>query len=486
MNILVIGSGGREHAICATFARSSRITKIFCAPGNAGIAEIAECVAIKADDIAGLVTYSSANAIDLTFVGGETSLALGIVDEFELRGLKIIGPNKQAAQLEASKSFAKDFMARHGVPSAKYVTAHSLAAAILELEGGHFGDENAPVVVKADGLAAGKGVVVAANRAEAIAAINEMAALVGADAAEKIVLEECLVGKEVSLLMFVDGENFALMPPTRDHKRIGDGDTGPNTGGMGTFTDDSLLNDKQFDEIIETIIKPTLRGCVAEGFPFRGILFLGIMMAECRSPHVSKGVTPDVASNSLANEQASASITTPMLLEYNVRFGDPETQSILVRLETHFVDICEAMLNCNEEGGNPRGSKGVSSLAELEIKWKPGNSATIVLASKGYPEKPQIGDVIYGLIDKQVPGDVSIFHAGTAFARDDGGRMKDEKGGLDSSLIPHSSTRFLTAGGRVLGVTAVADTLVSALEKAYSAVGSISFEGMQYRKDIGK
>ncbi len=459
MNILVIGSGGREHAICAAFARSSRVTKIFCAPGNAGIAEIAECVAIRADDIAVLVMYASENAIDLTFVGGETSLALGIVDEFGSRGLKIIGPNKKAAQLEASKSFAKDFMARHGVPTAKYVTAHSPAFAVLELESGDFGDENTPVVVKADGLAAGKGVVVAANRVEAIAAINEMAALVGADAAEKIVLEECLVGKEVSLLMFVDGENFALMPPTRDYKRIGEGDTGPNTGGMGTITDASLLTVDQTNEIIDKMIKPTLDGCIREGFPFRGILFLGIMMAECRSPHVSKGVTPDVASNALANEQVSA----PMLLEYNVRFGDPETQSILVRLETDFVDICEAMLSENRVS-SPTVREG-SSLAELDIKWKTGNSATIVLASKGYPEKPLTGDIIHGLENAQPSEDVSIFHAGTSI-------------NADGELV--------TSGGRVLGVTAVADSLGSALANAYSAVEQISWKGMQYRRDIGQ
>ncbi|MGB7207098.1 MAG: phosphoribosylamine--glycine ligase [Pyrinomonadaceae bacterium] len=458
MNILVIGSGGREHAICAAFARSSRVTKIFCAPGNAGIAEIAECVAIRADDNAGLVTYASENAIDLTFVGGETSLALGIVDEFESRGLKIIGPNKEAAQLEASKSFAKDFMARHGVPTAKYVTAHSPAFAVLELESGDFGDENTPVVVKADGLAAGKGVVVAANRVEAIAAINEMAALVGADAAEKIVLEECLVGKEVSLLMFVDGENIALMPPTRDYKRIGEGDTGPNTGGMGTITDASLLTVDQTNEIIDKMIKPTLDGCIREGFPFRGILFLGIMMAECRSPHVSKGVTPDVASNALANEQVSA----PMLLEYNVRFGDPETQSILVRLETDFVDICEAMLSENRVS-SPTVREG-SSLAELDIKWKTGNSATIVLASKGYPEKPQTGDGIHGLATAQLREDVSIFHAGTSL---------------------NSDGKLVTSGGRVLGVTAMADSLQEALDKAYEAVYDISWDGMQYRRDIG-
>ena len=437
MNILVIGSGGREHAICAAFARSSRVTKILCAPGNAGIAQIAECVAIKADDIAGLVKYASANVIDLTFVGGETSLALGIVDGFESRGLKIIGPEKQAAQLEASKSFAKDFMARHGVPTAKYVTAHSPGFAVLELESGDFGDEATPVVVKADGLAAGKGVVVAANRAEAISAINEMAALVGADAAEKIVLEECLVGKEVSLLMFADGENFALMPPTRDYKRIGEGDAGPNTGGMGTITDASLLTIEQTNRIVDKMIIPTLAGCAAEGFPFRGILFLGIMM------------TAD----------------GPKLLEYNVRFGDPETQSILVRLETDFVDICDAILAGGGKSGNPRGSKSVSSLPEMNIRWKSGNSATIVLASKGYPDNPQTGYVIHGLENAELQGGISIFHAGTTLGPDG---------------------KFLTSGGRVLGVTAVAESLDDALAKAYSAAEQISWDGMQYRRDIGK
>ena len=457
MNILVIGSGGREHAICAAFAKSGRTTKLFCAPGNAGIAAVAECVPIRPDDIAGLVAFASGSAIDLTFVGGETSLALGVVDEFESHGLKIIGPGKQAAQLESSKSFAKDFMSRHGVPTAKYVAAHTAGFAILELESGDFGDESKPVVVKADGLAAGKGVVVAENRADAISAINEMAALVGADAAEKIVLEECLVGEEVSLLMFVDGEDFALMPPTRDYKRIGEGDTGPNTGGMGTITDASLLTADQLREITDKIIRPTLHGCIREGMRYRGILFLGLMM------------TAD----------------GPKLLEYNVRFGDPETQSILVRLETDVVDICEAMLAGSEEGGNSRGSKGVSSLAEMNIQWKAGNSATIVLASKGYPENPRTGDVIHGL-DNALKRGVSVFHAGTAFAKDDGGRMKYERVGLDSSLTPHSSSIFLTSGGRVLGVTAVAENLNDALANAYSAIQSISFDGMQYRRDIGK
>ena len=424
MKVLVVGSGGREHAICQSFRRSSKVTQLLCANGNAGIAEIAECVPIKPTDITGLVEFASQNAIDLTFVGGETSLALGIVDEFEARGLKIIGPNRHASQMESSKSFAKDFMARHNVPTAKYVTAHSPSSAVGSLENGDFGDENSPVVVKADGLAAGKGVVVAANRAEAVAAINEMADLVGADAAEKIVLEECLFGKEVSLLMFANGEDFALMPPTRDHKRIGEGDTGPNTGGMGTITDSSLLTSQQLENIVETIVRPTLKGCVREGFSFRGILFLGIMMTDAG----------------------------PKLLEYNVRFGDPETQAILVRLETDLVDICEAMLaDTSQEFG--------------EIKWRPGSSACVVLASQGYPSQPKTGDMISGLDSaSHVPG-VSVFHAGT------------------SMLVPGE---YYTAGGRVLGVTATGEDLAKALSVAYEAASKISFDGMQFRRDIGK
>ena len=423
MKVLVVGSGGREHAICQSFRRSSKVTQLLCANGNAGIAEIAECVPIEPTDVVGLVEFASQDAIDLTFVGGETSLALGIVDEFESCGLKIVGPSKHAAQMESSKSFAKDFMARHGIPTAKYVTAHSPSFAVLELESGDFGDEMSPVVVKADGLAAGKGVVVAANRGEAVSAINEMADLVGAGAAEKIVLEECLFGKEVSLLMFANGEDFALMPPTRDHKRIGEGDTGPNTGGMGTISDASLLTSHELENIVETIVRPTLKGCVREGFPFRGILFLGIMMTAAG----------------------------PKLLEYNVRFGDPETQAILVRLETDLVDICEAMA-------------GGTSQKFPEIKWRPGSSACVVLASQGYPSAPKTGDVITGLDSAAHVPNVSVFHAGT------------------SMLVPGE---YYTAGGRVLGVTATGENLDEALSVAYEAAGKISFDGMQFRRDIG-
>ena len=423
MKILVIGSGGREHAICYAFSKSQRVTKIYCANGNAGIASVAELVDIKPDETRRLADFAESEAIDLTFVGGETSLALGVVDEFEARGLKIIGASKTAARLEASKAFAKDFMERHGVPTADYAVAKSPGEAIELLETGRFGDASTPVVVKADGLAAGKGVVVASDRAEAIEAINELETLVGADAASTIVLEECLFGCEVSLILFADGESFALMPPTRDHKRIGEGDTGPNTGGMGTFTDDSLLTSEQAAEIIDTVIRPTLRGCSDEGFRFRGILFLGLMMTEAG----------------------------PKVLEYNVRFGDPETQAILIRLETDLVEISEAML----EG----------RLGETEIKWREGSSACVILAAENYPAKPRTGDVINGLKEAAAHKDVVTFHAGTKL---------DERGS------------FVTSGGRVLGVTAVGDDLASALEKAYAAAGEITWPGMQFRRDIGK
>lgn len=421
MKILVIGSGGREHAICRAFKQSAAAPQIFCADGNAGIAEVAECVNIKPDNISALADFAVENQIDLTFVGGETALALGVVDEFERRGLRIVGASAKAARLEASKSFAKDFMARHRIPTAAYAVAESALGAVEILQSGKFGDESAPVVVKADGLAAGKGVVVAANRAEAVEAISELENLVGSAAVTKIVLEECLIGREVSLLMFADGENFALMPPVRDHKRIFENDLGPNTGGMGTVTGAALLTDEQTETVVREIIEPTLRGCRAENFPFRGILFLGLMLTASGAK----------------------------VLEYNVRFGDPETQAIFVRLETDLVEICEAMLD--------------QTLDRLDIKWKSGSSACVILAAANYPNKPKTGDVISGL-DK-VPADVTIFHAGT----------KKNAGG-----------EFITAGGRVLGVTATGENLDETLRKVYEAVGAISWDGMQYRRDIGK
>jgi len=439
----VVGSGGREHAICDAFRRSRQVKRLFCANGNAGIASIAECVPIRPDDVHALADFAATNQIDLTFVGGEISLALGIVDEFERRGLRILGPKKEAAELESSKAFAKDFMARYEVPTAKYAVAHSAGFAQLMLESGDFGNESTPVVVKADGLAAGKGVVVARNRAEAIAACSDMESLVGSAAAQKIVLEECLVGREVSLLAFVDGEHFALMPAVRDHKRIGEGDTGPNTGGMGTVTDASLLSPEEMQAIVDTIIHPTIHGCVRDGFPFRGILFLGLMMTAAG----------------------------PQVLEYNVRFGDPEAQAVLVRLNTDLVDICAAIL--------------AGRLNELDVQWQPGSSACVVLAAEGYPGKPRTGDVISGLEKAATHDAVKIFHSGTSFQNGERGTVNDESNSSNTPLTTHVSP-LVTAGGRVLGVTATGNDLSSALDRAYKAVSEIGWPGMQFRRDIGK
>ena len=432
MNVLVVGSGGREHAVCYAFSKSRNVSKLFCANGNAGIASIAECVSIRPDDVQALADFAATERIDLTFVGGETSLALGIVDEFTNRGLHIIGPTRAAAELESSKAFAKDFMARYEIPTAKYALAHSAGFATLMLESGDFGSESTPVVIKADGLAAGKGVVVAKDRAEGIAACNEMESLVGTAAAGKIVLEECLTGREVSLLAFVDGEHFALMPPVRDHKRIGDGDTGPNTGGMGTITDSSLLTSEQTQTIVDTIIRPTLHGCIRDGFPFRGILFLGLMMTD----------------------------SGPQVLEYNVRFGDPETQAILVRLNTDLFEICGAML--------------AGRLSEIDIEWLPGASACVVIAAEGYPGKPRTGDEIIGLEKAAAHDGVTIFHSGTSFAP------------TNTESTYKSYHAYLTSGGRVLGITAVGQDLNTALSRTYSAVSEISWPGLQFRRDIGK
>lgn len=425
MKILVVGSGGREHAICRAFSKTRRVNEIFCADGNAGIGKIAKCVNIKPNDIRALADFAEKNEIDLTFVGGETALALGIVDEFEKRNLRIIGASFQAAQLEASKSFAKDFMARHAIPTAEFETAVSPNEAIDFLNIGKFGDKNSPVVIKADGLAAGKGVVVAKNKQEAVQAIKNLTAgnLVSREAAEKIVLEECLTGREVSLILFSDGKNFALMPPVRDHKRIFENDEGANTGGMGTICDDRLLASDELEEIVEKIIRPTLDGARRDGFEFRGILFLGLMMTE-------QGAK---------------------VLEYNVRFGDPEAQSILIRLESDLVEICEAIEK--------------QTLDKININWKRGSSACVILAAENYPNKPQTGDTIKGLDVIKANQNVEVFHSGTAL---------NENGD------------YITAGGRVLGITTAGDTLDEALKTAYENVKKISFSGMQFRRDIGK
>jgi len=420
----VIGSGGREHAICWALSKTSvEPVELFCAPGNAGIAQVAECVPIQVDDLSALVDYAEQSNFDLTMIGPEAPLAAGIVDEFESRGLRIVGPNKAAARLESSKAFAKDFMTRHSIPTARYRVANSIQEAKRILQSGEFGDDLASVVVKADGLAAGKGVFVARDLAAALDAVRELeSGAVGAEAAKKIVIEEALTGPEVSVLLFSDGKDHRLMPPARDHKRIGEGDTGPNTGGMGTITDASLIDDRTLNRIVKEIVKPSLQGCRDEGFPFCGILFIGLML------------TPD----------------GPRVLEYNVRFGDPETQAILVRLKSDLVEIFQAMVE--------------SRLGETNIEWSDDSSACVVMAGKGYPAKAEAGAQIFGL-NSAGSDDAVIFHAAT---------LRNPQGD------------WLTAGGRVLGVTATGPTLEVALSRSYEAIGDIHWDGMQYRRDIGR
>lgn len=422
MRILVVGSGGREHALVWALKRTSlRAVEIFCAPGNAGIAEIAQCVSIGATDVPVLADFAQREQIDLTMVGPEASLAEGIVDEFERRGLRIVGPGREAAQLETSKVFAKDFMQRHGIPTASYRVAASADEAIKILRSGELGNEDSPVVVKADGLAAGKGVVVARSRDEAERALADLAKL--GSAADRIIIEEALTGREASVLLFSDGKDFRLMPAARDHKRVGEGDTGPNTGGMGSITDASVIDHETLKTVVRKIVDPTLRGARAEGFPFRGILFIGLMLT-------SDG---------------------PLVLEYNVRFGDPETQAILVRLQTDLSSIFEAIAD--------------QRLGELEVEWSNDSSACVVLAARGYPGKPEIGTEIEGL-DRAAQRDrVAIFHAATSRG---------------------SNGEWRTAGGRVLGVTATGETLDLALSSSYAAVDDIHWDGIHYRRDIGR
>ena len=422
MRILVVGSGGREHALVWALKKtSSRPTEIFCAPGNAGIADIAQCVPIGVTDVPALADFAQREQIDLTMVGPEASLAEGIVDEFQRRGLRIVGPNREASQLETSKVFAKDFMRRHGIPTARYRVASSAYEAIEILRSGELGDESSPVVVKADGLAAGKGVVVARSRDEAEKSLADLAAL--GSAAERIIIEEALTGREASVLLFSDGKDFRLMPAARDHKRVGDGDTGPNTGGMGSITDASVIDYDTLKRAVKEIVDPTLRGASEEGFSFRGILFIGLML------------TTD----------------GPLVLEYNVRFGDPETQAILIRLQTDLSSIFEAIVD--------------QRLGELEVKWSTDSSACVVLAARGYPGKPDTGTVIEGLERAGQHDSVEIFHAATSRG---------------------ANAERLTAGGRVLGVTATGKTLDVALSRCYAAVEDIHWNGMHFRRDIGR
>ncbi len=418
-SILVIGSGGREHALSWALRRGAQgaSRRIFCAPGNAGIAEVAQCVNIGATDVAALADFAEREGVELTVVGGEAPLAAGLVDEFERRGLSVAGPTREAARLESSKAFAKEFMARHRIPTARHRVAASAEEARAVLRGGEFGGADASVVVKADGLAAGKGVVVARTRAEAEAAAERLTQ------DGRVVIEEALAGEEVSLLLWTDGRDYALMPPARDHKRIGEGDTGPNTGGMGAITSQDLLDEETLARIVAEIVEPTLEGARADGLKFRGVLFIGLMLT-----------------------QAGARV-----LEYNVRFGDPEAQAILVRLESDPAEIFDAVAR--------------GRLGRTRVEWSTDASACVVLAARGYPERPETGARIEGLNEAARTPGVRLFHAGTTRA-DDGS--------------------YLTAGGRVLGLAATGAALADALARCYEAASRLHWDGLQYRRDIGR
>jgi phosphoribosylamine--glycine ligase len=416
MKVLVFGSGGREHALVWKLRQSPRISRLYCAPGNGGIADDAELLPVDLKSVASMVALGEQLRPDLTVVGPELPLTLGVVDEFTRRGWPVFGPTKAAAQLEASKSFAKEFLQRHRIPTAHYAICDSVEEVRAALT--HF---HLPVVVKADGLAAGKGVVIAASKEEAARAAAEMLSgkMVG-QAGLRVVLEECLKGEELSFLVLSDGERVAPLVAAQDHKRVGDGDTGPNTGGMGAYSTADIVDDKMRDWLVNHIARPVVEGMKAEGAEFKGVLYCGLMMT-------ARG---------------------PMVLEFNCRFGDPETQPILMRLESDLVDALEASI--------------AGRVSEGDFTWSPDASVCVVMASGGYPGTFEVGKMITGLDDAAAVEGVKVFHAGTS--KRDGA--------------------FYTAGGRVLGVSARGADLETAVSRAYQACEKIRFDGAHYRKDI--
>ena len=417
MKVLILGSGGREHALAWAVARSKRVTEVVCAPGNGGIATVARCVPVDLKDVAAMVALAEAEQPGLVIVGPELPLSLGAVDALEARGFRAFGPSKAAAMLETSKGFAKQFLQRHNIPTANFAVCSTLDEAKKSIECFH-----APVVVKADGLAAGKGVLICDSRHEAAEAAEGLfsGSLLG-EKAEQVVVEEFLTGDEISFLCLSDGQHVAPMAPAQDHKRIGEGDTGLNTGGMGVYSTDEMLTEEMRHWILRHIAEPTVKGMAAEGTPFKGVLYVGLMMT-------ARG---------------------PQVLEFNARFGDPETQALMVRLESDLVEALEACID--------------GRLADSEMRWKPGASACVIASSAGYPGSYKTGLAIHGLEEAAKLENVVVFHSGSA-----------QVGG-----------EILTAGGRVLGVTASGDNLEKALARAYKALAAINFEGMYFRRDIG-
>jgi phosphoribosylamine--glycine ligase len=416
MKILVIGSGGREHAVAWKLRQSPRVSQVYCAPGNAGAAAEAECLAADAKSVESLLAIAARVKPDLTVVGPELPLQLGVVDEFTRHGYRTFGPTQAAARLESSKSFAKEFMQRYNIPTAHYAICDSAGDVGDALP--HF---HMPVVVKADGLAAGKGVVICKSKEEALAVAAEMLSgkMLGA-AGSRVVIEECLKGEELSFLALSDGERVVALAAAQDHKRVGEGDTGANTGGMGAYSTEVMVDAQMQNWLLQHIVRPVVAGMKAEGAEYKGVLYCGLMMT-------ARG---------------------PMVLEFNCRFGDPETQPILMRLESDLVEALEASIDGRVSEGN--------------FRWSADASVCVVMASGGYPGTFEVGKKISGLDDAEKVGGVKVFHASTA---------------------KHDDAYF-TAGGRVLGITARAASLGTAVERAYEAVAKISFGGAYYRKDI--
>ena len=416
MRVLIVGGGGREHALALKIKKSPKVKEIFCAPGNAGISQVAQNIDISSENIPALLEFALDKAIDLTIVGPEAPLSLGIVDEFESKGLRIFGPSKLAAEIEGSKAFSKRLMEKYHIPTAAYKVFTDAQGAKE-----YINEIGAPCVVKADGLAAGKGVMVCFSQSEAIEAVNEIMldkrfGLAGS----QVVIEEYLEGQEVSMLAFTDGKTIVPMVPAQDHKRIFDNDEGPNTGGMGAYSPTPIYTPEIHNIVVQEVLEKTLVAMENEGRTYKGVLYAGLMLTD-------KGVK---------------------VLEFNARFGDPETQVVVPRLETDLIEIMEGVIDGN--------------LANIDVKWSKEPSVCVVIAAGGYPGDYEKGQVISGL--DQVPTGVQVFHAGTA--------MKDGQ--------------IVTNGGRVLGVTALGQDVKTAIEKAYSGVEKIKFSGMQYRKDIGK
>lgn len=418
MKVLVVGSGGREHALVWKIAQSKLVEEVYCAPGNGGISSIAMCLPIDALDVDGVVNFSKEKEIDLVVVAAENPLAAGMVDKLEENGIRAFGPNKAATIIEGSKSFAKELMKKYGIPTAEYEVFDSSEKAISYLE-----EKNTyPIVVKADGLALGKGVIIARDFDEAKEAVKSMMEEKAfGEAGNKVVIEEFLTGQEVTVLAFTDGKTVKPMVSAQDHKRVFDNDEGPNTGGMGAFSPSRIYTPEVEKICMEKIFMPTIEAMNKEGRKFKGVLYFGLM------------VTKD----------------GPKVVEYNARFGDPEAQVVLPRLQTDILEIFNAVID--------------EKLDEIDIKWSDSGCVCVIMASGGYPKEYEKGFEILGLDEAQKDANVVVFHAGT--------KKENEK--------------YITAGGRVIGVTALEDSLDSAIKKAYEAVGKISFKNAHYRKDIG-